>query len=128
MTGGKCISTIPSIWRDNLDETLSHLDCRAQVLKPRGSPEISITLKPLLCEGSRGSIDETVSRRGIVDSAGVLERCKGMGWIAWEPERSRSRPRESKPAIGSPVEHRPWSGRHPPAFRERELRDTNRGG
>jgi hypothetical protein len=53
-----------------------------------------------------------------------------MGWIAWEPERSRSRPRESKPAIGSPVEHGPWPGRHPPTFRERErkLRDTNRGG
>src|SRR5271166_6444646 len=69
----------------------------------------SSRLKSLCCEGSRGSIDETVSRRGIVDSAGVLERGKGMGWIAWEPERSRSRPRESKPAIGSPVEHGPWA-------------------
>jgi hypothetical protein len=51
-----------------------------------------------------------------------------MGWIAWEPERSRSRPRESKPVIGSPVEHGPWPRRHPPTFRERErkLRDTNR--
>jgi hypothetical protein len=37
-------------------------------------------------------LDRTVSRRGIVDSAGVLERGKGTGWIAWKPGRSRSRP------------------------------------
>ena len=32
--------------------------------------------------------------RLIVGSAGVAERGKGTGWIAWEPGRSRSRPRE----------------------------------
>ena len=75
-------------------------------------------------------MDEAVNRRGIVGSAGVLDRGKGMGRIAWKPGRSRSRPRESKPAIGSSVEHGPWPGRHPPTFRERKrkLRDTNRGG
>ena len=34
-----------------------------------------------------------------VGSAGVLDRGKGTGWIV-EPERSRSRPRESKPTLG----------------------------
>ena len=29
-----------------------------------------------------------------------MDRGKGTGWIAWKPGRSRSRPRESKPAIG----------------------------
>jgi len=58
----------------------------------------------LRCRTSGGSIDGAVSRRGIVDSAGVLDRGKGTGWIAWKPGRSRSRPRESEPAIGSPVE------------------------
>jgi hypothetical protein len=38
-------------------------------------------------------------------AAGILDRGKCTGWIAWEPERSRSRGREGKPAIGSPVEH-----------------------
>jgi hypothetical protein len=31
-------------------------------------------------------------RRGPASSAGVLEQGKGMGWVAREPERSRSRP------------------------------------
>ena len=76
---------------------------RQQVLKPRDSPDIPVTLKPSLSK-ERGSIDEPVKRRGIVGSAGVLDRGKGTGWIVWEPGRSRSRPRESKPAIGSPAE------------------------
>jgi hypothetical protein len=53
-----------------------------------------------LRRGKRGgSIDETVKRRGVVGSAGVVERGKGTGWIAWKPGRSRSRPRGNKPAV-----------------------------
>ena len=40
------------------------------------------------------------SRQGVVSSAGVLDRGKGTGWAAWEPEMSHSRPRESDPATG----------------------------
>src|SRR5215475_4948093 len=69
-------------------------------------------------EGERGTI--RLRMISPIWSVGVLERGKGTGWIAWEPERSRSRRRESKPGIGSPVEHGPWPGRHPPTFRERE--------
>src|ERR1700674_3722239 len=102
---------------------------RQQEPKPRDSPDITMTLKPSL-SSEWGSIDETGKRGGIVVSAGVVYRGKGIGWIAWKPGRSRSRPRESKPAIGSPVEHGPWPGRPPLTFRERErkLRETNRGG
>jgi hypothetical protein len=59
------------------------------VLKPRDSPEILVKLKPSPSL-ARGRIDETVNWRGIVGSAGVVDRGKGTGWIAWEPERSRS--------------------------------------
>jgi len=65
---------------------------------------------------------------GIVGSAGVLDRGKGTGWIAWEPERSRSRPRESKPALGQPADQVPGPGavlhRHGSAVRA----STNTGG
>jgi hypothetical protein len=37
-------------------------------------------------------------RQGSVGPAGVVDRGKGTGWVAWEPERSHSRPRESTPA------------------------------
>src|ERR1700719_2159301 len=102
---------------------------KQKVLKTRGSPDIVLTLKPALSK-KRGQHRRNRQWRGIVGSAGVLARGKGTGWIPWEPERSRSRPRESKPTLGSPVEHGPWPGRHPPTFweRERKLRDTNRGG
>src|SRR5271157_2659789 len=33
-----------------------------------------------------------------------------MGWIAWEPVRSRLRPRESVPANGRPADQTPWPG------------------
>src|SRR5208283_1448965 len=46
----------------------------------------------------------------MVGPAGVLDRGKGMGWIAWEPVRSRSRPRESAPANGRPADQAPWPG------------------
>ena len=72
---------------------------KQQVLKPRGSPDMVLTLKPSLSK-KRGSTDETVNRRDIVGPVGVLDRGKGTGRIAWEPERSRSRPRESKPTLG----------------------------
>ena len=76
---------------------------RQQVLKPRGSPEIDSTLKPLL------SLQQRQHRRdrhwrGNVGSAGVADRGKGTGWIAWEPEMTHSRPRENTPAIGSPAD------------------------
>ena len=51
------------------------------------------------------------SRQGVVSSAGVLDRGKGVGWIAWEPVRSRPRPRESVPATGRPADQVPWPGR-----------------
>jgi hypothetical protein len=102
---------------------------KQQVLKPRGSPDMVLTLKPSLSK-KRGQHRRNRQWRGIVGSAGVLARGKGTGWIAWEPERSRSRPRESKPTLGSSVEQLTWPGRLPPTFRERErkLRDTNREG
>src|SRR5208337_4063073 len=33
-----------------------------------------------------------------------------MGWIAWEPARSRLRPSESVPANGRPADQMPWPG------------------
>jgi hypothetical protein len=72
---------------------------KQQVLKPRGSPDMVLTLKPSLSK-KRGQHRRNHQWRGIVGSAGVLDRGKGTGWIAWEPERSRSRPRESKPTLG----------------------------
>ena len=100
---------------------------KQQVLKPRGSPDMVLTLKPSLSK-KRGQHRRNRQWRGIVGSAGVLARGKGTGWIAWEPERSRSRPRESKPTLG--VVGYLTARRPPPTFRERErkLRDTNREG
>src|SRR5215468_5536395 len=72
---------------------------RQQVPKPRGSPDIFITLKPSPSL-ERGQHRRDRHWRGTVGSAGVAERGKGTGWVAWEPEMSHSRPRESEPAIG----------------------------
>jgi hypothetical protein len=47
-----------------------------------------------------GGIGQTVMRQGIAGSAGVLERGKRTGRIAWEPGRSRLRLRESKHVWG----------------------------
>jgi hypothetical protein len=71
---------------------------RQQVPKPRGSPDMKVTLKPLLLR-QQGQHRRDRQWRGSVDSAGVLDRGKGIGRTAWEPERSHSRPRESTPAI-----------------------------
>src|SRR5512145_1294439 len=70
---------------------------RQQVLQPRDSPDIDVTLKPLpSCWQGQHRWDR--HWRGIVGSAGVVDRSRGTGWIAWEPERSHSRPRGSAPA------------------------------
>ena len=58
---------------------------RQQVLKSRGSPEIDSTLKPLLSL-QQGQHRRDRHWRGNVGSAGVADRGKGTGWIAWEPE------------------------------------------
>jgi hypothetical protein len=71
---------------------------KQQVLKPRGSPDMVLTLKPSLSK-KRGQHRRNRQWRGIVG----LARGKGTGWIAWEPERSRSRPRESKPTLIVPT-------------------------
>src|SRR5262249_12353985 len=75
-----------------------------------------------------GSIDETVKRRGAVGSAGVVERGKGTGWIAWKPGRSRSRPRASEPAVRVAGRTMTLAWKVPPTYRERKLRDTKQGG
>jgi len=103
---------------------------KQQVLKPRGSPDMVLTLKPSLSK-KRGQHRRNRQWRGIVGSAGVLDRGKGTGWIAWEPERSRSRPRESKPTLGV-VGWNNWPGPEgalrPSGSANGSLRDTNREG
>jgi len=63
---------------------------------------MKVTLKPLLLR-QQGQHRRDRQWRGSVDSAGVVDRGKGTGRTAWEPERSHSRPRESTPAVGSPA-------------------------
>ena len=58
-----------------------------QVLKPRGSLEIVLTLEPLLFR-QQGQHRRDRYWQGIVGPAGVLERGRGTGWVAWKPERS----------------------------------------
>ena len=70
---------------------------RQQVLKPRGSLEM--TIAEAFAVERAGAASTRPSRRGIVDSAGVLDRSKGTGWIVWEPGMFHSRPRESEPAM-----------------------------
>ena len=60
---------------------------RQQVLKPRGSPDMTM-LKPLLSKG-QGQHRRDRDWRGFVGSAGVLDRGKGTGWIAWKPLMSQ---------------------------------------
>ena len=79
---------------------------RQQVLKPRNSLDMLLMLKPSL-SFERGQHRRDRQWRGIVGSAEVLERGKGTGRIAWEPERSCSRPHESTPELGQPAEHVP---------------------
>jgi hypothetical protein len=79
---------------------------RQQVLKPRNSLDMLLMLKPSL-SFERGRHRRDHQWRGIVGSAGVLERGKGTGRIVWEPERSRPRPHESEPALGQPAENVP---------------------
>jgi hypothetical protein len=49
---------------------------RQQVLKPRDSPDITMTLKPSL-SSEWGQYRRNRHRRGIVGSAGVVDRGKG---------------------------------------------------
>ena len=77
---------------------------RQQVLKPRGSLEIVLTLKPLLCP-QQGQYRRDRYWQGIGGSAGVLDRSKGTGWVAWKPERTHSRPHDERAGQeGSPAE------------------------
>jgi len=83
---------------------------RQQVLKPRGSPDIDTTLKPLPST-SQGQHWRNHHWRGTVGSAGVVDRSKGTGWVAWEPERPHSRPRaRARRPSGSPAEQWSWPG------------------
>jgi hypothetical protein len=61
---------------------------RQQVLKPRGSPDMSIA--EAFAVETAGAASARPLWRGIEDSAGVLDRSKGTGRIAWEPEMSCS--------------------------------------
>ena len=61
---------------------------RQQVLKPRGSPDMSIA--EAFAVETAGAASARPLWRGIEDSAGVLDRSKGTGRIAWEPEMSHS--------------------------------------
>src|SRR6516165_6062150 len=70
----------------------SFLKRRQQVPKPRDRAPKFINRWSLRRGKCGGSIDETVKRRGVVGSAGVVERGKGTGWIAWKPGRSRFLP------------------------------------
>jgi hypothetical protein len=60
-------------------------------------------------------------RRGPVGSTGVLEQGKDAGWVAWEPERSRTRPRAVTPEMGRRLNNRP----RPPDQEWKHLRTTN---
>lgn len=70
---------------------------RQQVLKPRGSPDMSNAEAFAVMDAGATSTLPLLARN--VDSTGVLERGKGTGWVAWEPEMFHSRPRESEPAM-----------------------------
>jgi hypothetical protein len=72
---------------------------RQQVLKPRVSLEIGLIAEALALDKAGAAL---ASPRWVraVSSAGVVERGKGTGWVAWEPEMFHSRPRESEPALG----------------------------
>src|SRR5215510_9822809 len=56
-------------------------------------------LKPLLLV-KQGQHRRDRYGQGSVGSAGVLDRGKGTGRVAWKPVMSHSRPRGSEPAMG----------------------------
>ena len=70
---------------------------RQQVLKPRGSPDMSNAEAFVVTDAGAASTVPILARN--VDSTGVLERGKGTGRVAWEPEMIHSRPRENEPAM-----------------------------
>src|SRR5215831_16592323 len=61
---------------------------RQQVLKPRGSPDIVLHAGALAVDDA-GAASTVPVWRGTVGSAGVLDRGKGTGWIAWKPLMSQ---------------------------------------
>src|SRR5262249_26317448 len=66
----------------------------SRVIEPRNSSNAEA-----FAVGSAGAATTIPCEwRGIVGSAGVGERGIGTGRIAWEPGRSRLRPRANKPA------------------------------
>src|SRR5262245_37009586 len=101
---------------------------RQQVTKPRDRAPKFIKRVSLRSVNVGGSNDETGKMRGVVGSAGVVERGKGTGWIAWKPGRSRSRPRASEPAVRVAGRTMTLAWKVPPTYRERKLRDTKQGG
>src|SRR5215475_6550659 len=72
---------------------------RQQAPKPRGSPDIVLHAEALAVDEA-GAASKVPLRQGAGDSAGVLDRGKSAGRIAWEPEMAHSRPRGSEPAMG----------------------------
>src|SRR5262249_24162125 len=99
----------------------SFLKRRQQVSKPSDLAPKFINRRTLRRGKCGGSIDETVKRRGVVGSAGVVERGKGTGWIAWKPGRSRSCPRASEPAVRVAGRTMTLAWKVPPTYRERKL-------
>ena len=87
---------------------------RQQVLKPRGSPDMSNAEAFVVTDAGAASTVPSLARN--VDSTGVLERGKGTGWVAWEPERSHLRPRERAPETDRRLNNDPGPDRslHPP--------------
>jgi hypothetical protein len=65
---------------------------RQRMLKPCVSLDIMYPLRPSVWV-DRGRRRQVRQWRGLAGSVGVLEQGKGMGRIAREPVRSRSRPR-----------------------------------
>src|SRR5215831_17837978 len=76
---------------------------RQQVLKPRGSPDIVLHAGALAVDDA-GAASTVPVWRGTVGSAGVLDRGKGTGWIAWKPLMSQVKHK----ARGYPVPHADW--------------------
>ena len=76
---------------------------RQRKLKPCVSLEIMYPLRPSAWV-ARGQHWRDRQRRGRVGSAGVLEQGKGLGWVAREPARSRTRPRVQHAGHGTPAD------------------------
>jgi hypothetical protein len=71
---------------------------RQQVLKLRVSLEIGLIAEAFALDKA-GAALAGPHWQGHAGSAGVVERGKGTGRVAWEPEMFHSRPREREPAI-----------------------------